>query len=299
MKIQILGTGCAKCKLLESTARQAVSELGLACDIEKVTDLDEIMAYGVMMTPALAIDKNVKSVGKVLSVVQVKEIIQKVLPGVDAISIKDDVRFQRGAETFNLSELSDGYRSMFALAVDLMRWIELFRRDKAEAINLTKGVVLIDEIDAHLHPRWQRQIGFWLTELFPNIQFIVTSHSPFVAMAAGKGALTILERDEQGAVYANQDVPFARGWAVDKVLSELLGLDSLSDPETEQMLDEYDQLKNASLQGKPSQREGQKLENLRTRLEERLKDAGQPLQTRELDEDLSYFATLAQKKARP
>jgi small redox-active disulfide protein 2 len=71
MKVQILGTGCPKCKLLEQHAREAVAELGVQADIEKVTDVDKIMERGVMMTPALAIDGVVKSVGKVLTKDQV------------------------------------------------------------------------------------------------------------------------------------------------------------------------------------------------------------------------------------
>ncbi len=72
MKIQVLGSGCPKCKLLEQHAREAVAELGLSVEIEKVTDTDAIMEMGVMMTPALAIDGEVKSVGKVLTKDQVK-----------------------------------------------------------------------------------------------------------------------------------------------------------------------------------------------------------------------------------
>lgn len=65
MKVQILGTGCPKCRLLEQHTREAVTELGIDVEIEKVTDIDEIMAMGVMMTPALAIDGDIKSAGKV------------------------------------------------------------------------------------------------------------------------------------------------------------------------------------------------------------------------------------------
>ena len=71
MKVQILGSGCPKCKLLEQHAREAVAELGIQADIEKVMDIDAIMDMGVMMTPALAIDGEVKSVGKVLTKDQV------------------------------------------------------------------------------------------------------------------------------------------------------------------------------------------------------------------------------------
>ncbi len=71
MKIQILGTGCPKCRQLEANAREAVAKKGIVADIEKVTDIDAIMEMGVMMTPALAIDGEVKSVGKVLTVDQI------------------------------------------------------------------------------------------------------------------------------------------------------------------------------------------------------------------------------------
>jgi small redox-active disulfide protein 2 len=67
MKVQILGTGCPKCKLLEQHAREAVQDLGVQADVEKITDIDAIMEMGVMMTPALAIDGTVVSVGKVLN----------------------------------------------------------------------------------------------------------------------------------------------------------------------------------------------------------------------------------------
>jgi len=67
MKIQILGSGCPKCRLLEQHAREAVAELGMEVEIEKVTDTDAIMDMGVMMTPGLAFDGDVKSAGKVLT----------------------------------------------------------------------------------------------------------------------------------------------------------------------------------------------------------------------------------------
>jgi small redox-active disulfide protein 2 len=67
MKIQVLGTGCAKCKQLTANAEKAVADLGLGVTIEKVEDLREIMKFGVMTTPALVIDGKVRSAGKVLA----------------------------------------------------------------------------------------------------------------------------------------------------------------------------------------------------------------------------------------
>jgi len=74
-KIQILGTGCPKCKKLAENAEEAVKELGVEYDIEKVTRINEIMKFGVMMTPALAVDGEVKAVGKVLSQDEIKKIL--------------------------------------------------------------------------------------------------------------------------------------------------------------------------------------------------------------------------------
>jgi len=75
MKIEVLGTGCAKCKTLFEVTKQAVAKSGKIAQIEKVEDLNDIMAYGVMNTPALVINGEVKSTGKLLSVDEVCALI--------------------------------------------------------------------------------------------------------------------------------------------------------------------------------------------------------------------------------
>ncbi len=75
MKIEILGTGCPKCKRVFQNAEEAVKDLNLDAEIEKVEDIQKIMNAGVMMTPAFAVDGEVKSVGKVLSVDEIKKIL--------------------------------------------------------------------------------------------------------------------------------------------------------------------------------------------------------------------------------
>ena len=75
MKIQILGTGCPKCKKLTENAETAAKELGIEYSIEKVTDINEIMKFGVMMTPGLAVDGQVKTVGKVVSTEDIKKML--------------------------------------------------------------------------------------------------------------------------------------------------------------------------------------------------------------------------------
>ncbi len=77
MKIQILGAGCAKCNKLLDNARQAVSEAQIDCQIEKVTDLKEIINFGVMVTPALVIDGEVKTAGKVIGPEEIKTMLKQ------------------------------------------------------------------------------------------------------------------------------------------------------------------------------------------------------------------------------
>ena len=103
-------------------------------------------------------------------------------------------------------EMSDGYRAALALLADILRHLiktfgisDLLEEDaEGQRIIKRSGVVLIDEIDAHLHPEWQRQIGFWLKQHFPNIQFLVTSHSPIICQAADANGLFVLPEPGSG-----------------------------------------------------------------------------------------------------
>jgi GTPase SAR1 family protein len=96
--------------------------------------------------------------------------------------------------------MSEGYRAALALLADIVRHlIKTFgceglveRNTEGKLQVLRSGVVLIDEIDLHLHPEWQRQIGFWLTSRFPKIQFLVSTHSPIICQAADENGIFIL-----------------------------------------------------------------------------------------------------------
>lgn len=99
-----------------------------------------------------------------------------------------------------VQELSDGYRSILSMTFELIRQLSFtFGPDGIFDVADPKrvcagGVVIIDEIDAHLHPTWQKRIGFWLCEHFPNIQFIVSTHSPLICQAAERGSILLLPR---------------------------------------------------------------------------------------------------------
>lgn len=96
-----------------------------------------------------------------------------------------------------VEQLSDGFRSVLSLTFELVRQLfasfgeaVVFNSIGADGVTLKlPGIVLIDEVDAHLHPAWQKKIGLWFTRCFPRIQFIVTTHSPLVCQAAAKGSV--------------------------------------------------------------------------------------------------------------
>ena len=112
----------------------------------------------------------------------------------DGLWLKD-----RNGVQLSWEEMSDGYRAALALLTDILRHLisAYGTEDLTERVDGTlrikrSGVVLIDEVDAHLHPEWQREIGFWLKRHFPNIQFLVTTHSPIICQAADPNGLFIL-----------------------------------------------------------------------------------------------------------
>jgi energy-coupling factor transporter ATP-binding protein EcfA2 len=99
------------------------------------------------------------------------------------------------------SEMSDGYRAALALLADIFRHLinaygidVLIDKKDTKCKNVVKpsGIVLIDGVDAHLHPEWQQKIGFWLKRHFPNIQFLVTTHSPIICQEADDNGLFVL-----------------------------------------------------------------------------------------------------------
>jgi len=140
------------------------------------------------------------------------------------------------------SSLSDGYRSVIALAGDLI-WRLMAAFPESRNPLEEEGVVLIDELDIHLHPTWQRSIAGLLRESFPNIQFVVATHSPFIAAGAGEDALTLRLRAEGDQIIVDS-IPNMASMDVDRALrSEAFGLVSTYSPETQGKIDRYDTLR--------------------------------------------------------
>jgi hypothetical protein len=169
---------------------------------------------------------------------------------------------RNGAGEFPLREMSDGYRSVTALVVDIVRQMaaaypnmKLNWRDGIPELPYP-GVILIDEIDAHLHVRWQKTIGEWLKGHFPQIQFIVTTHSPYICQSADPGGLILLPSSrEDGPPRIIEPELYQRvvyGSGDDAVVSDLFGVDTPYSAEAERMRERLADLEIKVLDGTAS-----------------------------------------------
>jgi tRNA A37 threonylcarbamoyladenosine biosynthesis protein TsaE len=154
------------------------------------------------------------------------------------------INFEVNGQTVPTIGLSDGFRSVIALAGDLI-WRLLQAFPNMEDPTKASGIVLIDELDIHLHPIWQRDIADWLREIFPNLQFIVATHSPLVAIGAGPDALTVrFEMDEKTGEVKVEYIKDIFTYDVDQALrSPAFNLVSTYSPKIEKQIKQYHQLR--------------------------------------------------------
>ncbi|MCX6270099.1 MAG: AAA family ATPase [Bacteroidetes bacterium] len=171
--------------------------------------------------------------------------INKLLPPgneFDSIDANGRIWFKVYGDKVSTVALSDGFRSILALTGDLA-WRLIAAFPGSEDPLKEEGVVLIDELDIHLHPVWQRTIAGLLRESFPNIQFIMATHSPLVAAGAGEDAVTYRFYRDNKVTKVDQ-IKNIHAKSVDDILqSDAFGLVSTFSPETQQKIDRYYTLK--------------------------------------------------------
>jgi predicted ATP-binding protein involved in virulence len=180
------------------------------------------------------------------------DVLKNILIEIDDIRFKDSINIEKPVPKLEfktpygwvgIRELSYGYKTMVAWIVDVAA--QMFKRYPDSDNPLEEPVViLVDEIDLHLHPKWQRQIFDFLEERFPRAQFIVTAHSPLIVQSAPKDANIIVlrkEKDEHGenVVVIDNDVRSVRSWRIDQIMSsDLFGLNTSRNPEIEKQMEE-------------------------------------------------------------
>ncbi len=171
--------------------------------------------------------------------------ITKLLPGdvkIAEVTADGLIHFTVNGQKVPTISLSDGFRSVIALAGDLI-WRLLQAFPDLEEPTQASGVVLIDELDIHLHPSWQREIAGWLREVFPNLQFFVATHSPLVAAGGGEDALTLRLEMVEGELQAKQ-IPY-HDLAADSdrtLRSPAFSLESTYPPPTDRKIKRYHEL---------------------------------------------------------
>jgi hypothetical protein len=184
----------------------------------------------------------------------IRSALGELLPGVTFLRIDRQNRqllFDTPDGVVPLQQLSDGYQNMASWTGDLLfRITETFgnyRRPLA-----ARGLLLLDEIDLHLHPVWQRELLLFLDRKLPNLQILATTHSPFTAQQASPGALHVLERistkgAKAGVLRARQYNGDPKLLRVDQLLEPLLGLET-----TESLAAQRVREKQRDLRGKSS-----------------------------------------------
>ncbi len=205
---------------------------------------------------------------------KVKETLHQLLPDVEDFRIREITRTQIQAAMevktpygwVAMKNLSLGYQSFIAWVVDLAA--RLFERYPDSENPLEEPcIVLVDEIDLHLHPKWQRKVIDFLTKIFKNAQFVVTAHSPLIVQSAENANIVLLKREGDSVkVYNNKDEEVIKGWRVDQVLtSDLFGLESARPPK----YDAYLERKQEILQkDELSEKDKEELEEISKQLEE-------------------------------
>ena len=154
--------------------------------------------------------------------------------------IMDRIDEDGSKHELRIEQLSEGYKIVIAMVADLAARMAEANPDMGNPLN-TSGIVLIDEVDLHLHPKWQREILIQLTKVFPNLQFIVSTHSPIIVVGAAEIAqvvnLNTINDDEN--LHQN-DIQVSNVGQV--LLSDLFGLKYLYSPEWDSKINERDEI---------------------------------------------------------
>lgn len=161
---------------------------------------------------------------------------------VDCFSVLDDsIKFKNvSADTFDIllttlsgdiyfEYLSDGYKTCIYILLGIIKEIEYRFKEPHMCVKDFKGVIIIDELDLHLHPQWQAGLVRALKKLVPNSQIIATTHSPNMLQAVLANEIIPLGRDENGEVYVKDFVLGKyglQGWTIEEILQDIMGMPS-------------------------------------------------------------------------
>jgi predicted ATP-binding protein involved in virulence len=178
----------------------------------------------------------------------VRNALQKFLPEFTNFNIRRSplrMEVKKDEQILTVNQLSDGEKCLIALVGDLARRMAIANTMRQDPLQ-GDGIVLIDEVDLHLHPRWQRTVILKLTEVFPNCQFIISTHSPHVINHVHPENLFLLDRTTNGIVATHPLKSYGNN--VDRILEDLMGLQTTrTDDVFQELRDIYNLISQNSL----------------------------------------------------
>lgn len=148
-----------------------------------------------------------------------------------------------------LEEISSGFQAVLYIIIAIFEWIEACLPEGERDVRKACGTVLIDELDNHLHPEWQFTVRQGLAKIFPEIQFIITTHSPHLLASAKENEIILLPSSyPEEKYYFEPSDKACSGWSTDLILTELMGVVSLDNKDYEILVKAcYDNIKNNDL----------------------------------------------------
>lgn len=159
------------------------------------------------------------------------------------------VSWGENGETYDITTLPDGLRSILGWLVQGVVWMDLFHHESPNPLN-EPVILLVDEPETHLHPDWQWRVMPMMQKLFPKAQIFVATHSPFVVSSLNENAwIHRLKVGDGGKVFVEEAHEVSRGDSYVTALAEVLGVMGWFDPENQGLLEEFKTLKSAALRG--------------------------------------------------
>ena len=179
-----------------------------------------------------------------------------------------ELRFRFNHQSLNFSQLPDGVRYLLGLTVDFLRRRELADWDESVA-DKKPSVLLIDELDGHLHPKWQRAVLPALQKALPDVQIIVSTHSPFVISSCRGAKVHVLQLDEEGNASVRPPMDAPIGESLMATVQDVFGVESRFDVETERELGRWNDLQKRKSAARLTPEEQSELARLTAELAER------------------------------
>ncbi|MFM2027931.1 MAG: hypothetical protein RLZZ339_2648 [Cyanobacteriota bacterium] len=194
----------------------------------------------------------------------VRETIERFLPDFSNLSVRRNplrMEVTKKNEIVTVNQLSDGEKCLIAMLGDLARRMAIANPQNPDPLT-GNGVIIIDEIDLHLHPQWQRFVVPKLLEVFPNCQFFISTHSPNIITHVQPESLHFMEQTEMGIKF--HPVQESYGKNVDRILEDLMGLETTRPKEiAEALKDIYEQISQNQLEAAKN-----KINDLRAKIQD-------------------------------